>query len=119
MCPLAARSVDANGAPVEAYACQVLENGIGLSLGAHIGYHPLEPAEAGALEGLDRADDAELGVTIEYSGGHLGCSSSESSRFSNAHGVERATNITFLCDPEAGRGFPRNLRAALGACDSG
>ena len=63
----------ADGGPVEAYACQILEDGIGLSLGNTLGYAPLEvdPED-------DNEDGTPLGVIVQYTGGHFGCARSVS-----------------------------------------
>jgi hypothetical protein len=53
--------LDPTGQPIVAYACQVLETGIGMSLGSRIGYYDY------------KGPQNERGVTLEYSGGHFGC----------------------------------------------
>lgn len=53
--------LDPNGEPIVAYACQVLESGIGLSLGSRIGYYDYN------------GTDGQRGITLEYTGGHFGC----------------------------------------------
>jgi hypothetical protein len=88
--------VDAQNNTISAYACQVLDSGLGLSLGNEIGYAPLA-----ASAPLNRG----RGVTLKYTNGEVGCRRSESIRFPIG-GVPRSADVHFLCDPDAGKGAP-------------
>eukprot|EP01128_Nolandella_sp_AFSM9_P004865 TRINITY_DN2279_c0_g1_i1.p1 TRINITY_DN2279_c0_g1~~TRINITY_DN2279_c0_g1_i1.p1 ORF type:complete len:1592 (+),score=182.77 TRINITY_DN2279_c0_g1_i1:702-4778(+) len=73
-----------NGEPLHAYACQyVVAYGHDVSLGDTLGYYPLD------LSG-------EEGVILALTGGTPACYPQ----------VPRALNLTMICDPQAGVGFP-------------
>jgi len=80
---------DGAGNAIESYACQITTLGYGVDLGRVIGFypHPVDPAN---------------GLVISYTHGSRACGNT-------AQGippVERASNITFNCDPSAGVGTP-------------
>lgn len=75
--------VDQNGAHVNSMMCQVTYEGIGISVGDEIAFVPLaSPHE-------------REGFNLTFLGGRP-CSG----------GVVRRGTISFVCDPEAGRGHP-------------
>lgn len=81
--------IDGDGNSIDALACQVLNNCpaeetcTGKNLGMVAGYYPIDPAIS------------THGFVLEYTGGDFGCDTEY-----------RSTNITFICTPDAGVGFP-------------
>lgn len=81
--------IDEDGKSIDALACQVLNNCpaevtcTGKNLGMVAGYYPLD------------ASQGTQGFVLEYTGGDPGCD-----------GMFRSVNVTFLCTPDAGVGFP-------------
>eukprot|EP00771_Trimastix_marina_P000635 gnl/Trimastix_PCT/1656.p1 GENE.gnl/Trimastix_PCT/1656~~gnl/Trimastix_PCT/1656.p1 ORF type:complete len:956 (-),score=237.75 gnl/Trimastix_PCT/1656:143-3010(-) len=73
---------DDQGRPIPAFACQITYHGNGMDLGNQMAYLPL-------------TSDPRGGLHIQYFHG-TEC----------AHGVNRITNVTMLCDHDAGAGFP-------------
>jgi hypothetical protein len=87
--------VDTQNRSINAYACQILESGIGLSLGNEIGFYALNRTR----------NITGNGLTVKYTGGEIGCRRSESLSYP-INGVPRSAEINFLCDPDAGKGYP-------------
>ena len=84
-----------DGKLLQMYACQITTNCnsdfcVAKSLGDFIGFHEL-PAGSG-----------DEGFILRYSHGDVGCG-----------GKERELNVTFICDPSAGRGTPRQPEGRL------
>lgn len=86
---------DERGQLIDSYACQILEAGVGVNLGTRIGYAPYRDPNG-----------TTPGVIVTYTGGTFACKGAQISLFENSPGRERATNISFVCDPNAGTGAP-------------
>lgn len=81
--------IDEDGNSIDALACQVLNNCpaeetcTGKNLGMIAGYYPID------------TNLSSHGFVLEYTGGDFGCDTQY-----------RSTNISFICTPDAGVGFP-------------
>lgn len=75
--------VDANGDKVDARICQITNEFTGYAVGDLLEFVP-----------FDAAHERE-GFNLSFTGGSF-C----------GNGVQRRANVTFMCDPDAGRGFP-------------
>ena len=77
------------GMPIETFACQELMlSGYAVDIGRLIGFNPLPDSPAD-------------GLVVSLTNGTVGCAKTYGSPYA------RRTNITMICDPDAGIGSPR------------
>lgn len=96
---------DASGIPIPTFACQhVFDGKYSVDLGRVIGFQPLDPAMVD-LARRTRPNEPwpanPLGLTLIFTEGTLGCAASHGGR-----AIPRRTDVTMVCDPDAGIGMP-------------
>jgi len=85
--------------PIEAHACQDTPLGYSISLGSLQGYYPLEDATLAEVP-------VRSGLVLTFTNGEPGCSD-----WWDPTPHPRSTNVTMLCNPSAGIGYPQAIDA--------
>ena len=93
---------DSNGTAILSHACQELPPSLGyaMDLGHTMGYLPFDDKE----HAIDPNDPLRSGIIMTFDRGTKGCA-----KLPSLPAFHRSTNITFICDPSAGKGYPEAL----------